>query len=72
MKPDLLYLEHILECIGRIEEYVADGRDLFFASTLVQDAMMRNLQALAESTKRISPGGQALASGIPWKQIAGF
>ena len=58
MKRDLLYVEHILECIRRIEEYLADGRDSFRSSTLIQDAVIRNLQLLAESAKRISPEGQ--------------
>jgi hypothetical protein len=28
MKSDLLYVEHILECIRRIEEYTGGQRDL--------------------------------------------
>lgn len=38
----------------------------------MQDAVIRNLQTLAESAKRISSDSQELASGIPWKQIVGF
>jgi uncharacterized protein with HEPN domain len=72
LKSDLLYLEHIPESIRRIEEYVSTGRDSFFTSTMAQDAVIRNLQTLAESTKRISRESQALGSGIPWKQLAGF
>lgn len=72
MTLDLLYLEHVLECIRRIDEYVAGGRDSFFQSTLVEDAVIRNLQTLAESAKRISSESQRLGAGIPWKQIVGF
>lgn len=72
MTSDLLYLEHILECVRRIDEYVAGGRDSFFRSTLVQDAVIRNLQTLAESSKRISSDSQRLASGVPWRQMVGF
>ena len=38
----------------------------------MQDAVIRNLQTLAESAKRISSESQQLASPIPWKQIVGF
>jgi uncharacterized protein with HEPN domain len=31
VKDDRLYLIHITECIGRIEEYTAEGKDAFFA-----------------------------------------
>lgn len=44
MKNDKLYLIHIYECIGRVESYVnPGGREAFMASTLVQDAVLRNL-----------------------------
>ncbi len=58
MKPsgeaDRVLLDHIRECIGRIEEYTGGERSIFFESHLVQDAVVRNLQALAESTQRLS------------------
>lgn len=38
------------ECITRIEPYTAEGREAFFADTRTQDAVVRNLQVLAEST----------------------
>ena len=37
MKDDRVYLQHILRCIARIEEYTAGGRESFFASHLIQD-----------------------------------
>ena len=45
MKDDRFYLIHISECIERIESYVV-GRDKrqFLDSTLLQDAIIRNLQ----------------------------
>ncbi len=53
MKDERVYLRHILRCIQRIEEYTLDGRDAFFAPALVQDAVIRNLQTLAESSRRV-------------------
>lgn len=72
MKDDLVYVEHILECIRRIERYTAAGKDTFFSNTLIQDAVIRNLQVLAESSKRVSLPRQKEFGEIPWRQIAGF
>jgi uncharacterized protein with HEPN domain len=77
MKSDLLYVEHILECIRRIEEYTggqrdSTARDAFRRSSLVQDAVIRNLQVLAESAGRISPEHQALEPEVPWQHVRGF
>lgn len=41
-------------------------------SQLVQDAVFRNLQTLAESTQRLSPELKAEYPEINWKAIAGF
>jgi len=73
MKDDRLYLIHIGECIERIESYVAGkGREEFLNSTLIQDAVVRNLQILAESTQRLSDAAKESESGIDWFKIAGF
>ena len=56
MKDDRLYLLHISESLERIEEYVAEGREAFFADRKTQDAVLRNLQTLAESSQRLSSG----------------
>ena len=72
MKNDRVYLEHILRCIARIEEYDVDGRAKFFASHLVQDGVMRNLQTLAESSRRLSEMVKASHPGVDWKGLAGF
>jgi len=54
MKDDTVYLRHIQECVRRIEENVASGREEFMASHTLQDAVLRNLQTMAESTQRLS------------------
>ena len=73
MKDDRLYLIHISECIERIEFYIG-GKDKqqFLDSTLIQDAVIRNLQILAESTQRLSDDAKESMSGIDWFKIAGF
>jgi uncharacterized protein with HEPN domain len=73
MKDDRLFLIHIRECIQRIESYVA-GKDKqqFLDTTLVQDAVLRNLQVLAESTQRLSDSAKESAVEVDWFKIAGF
>jgi uncharacterized protein with HEPN domain len=59
VKEDQLYLIHIRECIQRIENYIGEGgRDAFIASDIMQDAVIRNLQTMAESATRVSDGLQ--------------
>jgi uncharacterized protein with HEPN domain len=72
VKDDRVYLQHILRCISRIEQYTGGGRDTFFSSTLVQDAVIRNLQTLAESTQRLSEQKKALHPEVEWKALSGF
>jgi len=72
VKDDQLYLIHISECIARIESYTTGGKEAFFASTLIQDAVLRNLQTLAESTQRLSDNAKAKHPEVDWYKIAGF
>ncbi len=65
MKDDTVYLRHILECISRIERHVADGWEAFFASDLLQDATLRNLQTLCEATQRLSEVAKASSPRFP-------
>ncbi|MBM4302361.1 MAG: DUF86 domain-containing protein [Deltaproteobacteria bacterium] len=72
MKDDRLYLIHISECIGRIERFVFGGKESFMASDLIQGAVLRNLQVMAESTKRLSDSLKAKKPEGEWTGIAGF
>jgi uncharacterized protein with HEPN domain len=72
MKDDRVYLLHILECIRRIEEDTADGKATFLASHTQQDAVLRNLQTMAESTQRLSESIKTRYPQIEWNRIAAF
>lgn len=72
MKDDRLYLIHIHECIERIEQYTLGGKDAFFADTKTQDAVLRVLQTLAESTQRIADPLKARHPEVDWRSIAAF
>jgi len=72
VRDERLYLIHIRECIARIESYLPGSRDAFMASTMVQDAILRNLQTLAESTQRLSDALKGKHPEIDWRSISGF
>lgn len=72
MKDDRVYLLHILECIRRIEEDTAGGKDAFLSSHTLQDAVLRNLQTLAESTQRLSESLKTCQPRIEWRRIGAF
>ncbi len=72
MKRDLLYLDHTLGCIAQIRSFTAGGEAAFRESALIQAAVLRTLQTLAESLKRISPELRGLAPEIPWAEITGL
>ncbi len=72
MKDDRLYLIHIGECIERIARYTASGRAAFLSDTMVQDAVVRNLQVLAESTQRLSDAFRERRPEVDWRAIGAF
>ena len=72
MKDDMVYLEHIIDCINRIDDYAENDQFNFMNSTMVQDAVIRNLQILAESTQKISAPLKQQHPEINWRAISGF
>lgn len=76
MKPniaaDRVLLDHMLECVRRVREYTGMDRASFFGSPLIQDAVVRNLQTLAESSQRLSDATKNTEPDIAWRDIAGF
>jgi len=73
MKDDTLYLIHISESIDKIESYMT-GLDYasFVENVMVQDAVLRNLQVLAESSQRLSNDFKNQHPEIEWYKIAGL
>ena len=72
MKDDRLYLLHIAECISRVQSYTAGGKETFWTDIKTQDAVIRNLQTLAESTIRLSTAAKVKRPEVDWRSIAGF
>ena len=71
-EADRVLLDHIRECLQRIHEYTGTDRERFDASRLVQDAVIRNLQTLTESSQRLSIEIKATEQKIPWRELSGF
>jgi uncharacterized protein with HEPN domain len=73
MKDDLAFIEHILLCIDKIQEYTKNlsARD-FNNSELIQDAVIRNIEIIGEATKKISKDLKSQYQEIPWKEMSGM
>jgi uncharacterized protein with HEPN domain len=72
LNKDLLYLESIRDCLERIAEYTATGKQAFLDSRLIQDGVIRNLEVIGEATKNLSSELRESNPAIPWRQIAGM
>ena len=72
MSDDRLYLNDLLERIQRIESYTEEGREVFFQSMLIQDAVVRKFEVMGESVKQLSQELRQNYPEIPWRRIAGF
>ena len=72
MKDDRLYVDHILECIRDVVEFTREGKDVFFSDKKTQQAVIRTLQTLAESTQRLSDSLKLRHAEVNWIAIAGF
>ncbi len=60
------------DCLDRIAEYTQADRARFDVSRLVQDAVIRNRQTLAESSQRLSSKIKSTEPMGPWRELAGF
>ncbi len=60
MKDASVYLKHIQDAIARIESYTVQGRKAFFGNTMVQDAVIRNLEVIGEAPRRSHASEKAL------------
>lgn len=72
MKSDIVYLEHILDCVQAIEEFTTNGKDAFFASRMIRDAVVRNLEVIGEASKKVSETTRQAQKHVPWREMAGL
>jgi uncharacterized protein with HEPN domain len=60
------------ECLERVQTYTGGVRQTFEGSRLVQDAVIRNLQTLTESSQPLSEAIKATEPGVPWRELSGL
>ncbi len=72
-KDPQVFIDHILECIELVEEYLHGKTvDDFMASTQLQDAIIRRIEIIGEATKNLPQGFKGKHPDIPWKEMAGM
>jgi uncharacterized protein with HEPN domain len=73
IKSDLAYVDHILDCIRKINDFSKElSLKDFRKSELIQDAIIRNIEIIGEASKKISKDTKQTYYKIPWKEIAGM
>lgn len=72
MKSDFAYLRYILDTIERIETAVGVGKMAFLASAIHQDAVLRNLHTITETTQRLTPALKARYPEVEWAELSAF
>jgi uncharacterized protein with HEPN domain len=65
-------LRYIRESIARIAEYTKGGREAFDREPMVQDAVLRRLETLADAANKLSEELKARHPEIRWRAIYGF
>jgi len=69
---DLDLLSYIEESIALIEQYSQGGRQVFLREQIVQDAILRRLETLADAAHRLSEPLKQRHPLVPWRDIYGF
>jgi uncharacterized protein with HEPN domain len=72
MKDRRLYLIHVQDCIARIRDYTQGGKAEFMASGLVQDAVLRNLEIMGESVKKLPEEWKQSQPQVEWVKVGDF
>ncbi|MBN2119155.1 MAG: DUF86 domain-containing protein [Anaerolineales bacterium] len=72
-KDDTVYLQHVLDAILTIEEYLQDvNEENFKATRLLQDGTIRQIEIIGEAARHISKDIRKTYPEIPWQDIAGM
>ena len=68
-----IYLQDIVEAIKRIESYVQDTNRFQFETDQMRfDAVVRNLEVIGESVKRVPDSIRKNYPSVAWRKIAGL
>jgi uncharacterized protein with HEPN domain len=69
VKDAAVFLRHIQDAIARIEAYTAGGQGAFLSDSMVQDAVIRNLEVIGEAVKNLPSDLRQQHPKIPWRSI---
>ncbi len=60
-------LQYISDSIAKIEQYTQGGKEEFLRDSMVQDAVLRRLETLADAASKLSEPLKARHPDIPWR-----
>ena len=70
-RDDSVYLKHIRDAILKIGRYAKGVTPASFEKhTIIQDAVIRQIEIIGEATKRLSDQIRTKNPDIPWQDIA--
>jgi uncharacterized protein with HEPN domain len=69
-RDDLVFLGDVLDAINRIEEYTDRvGKESFLDNSMMQDAVMHQIEIIGEASNNISDEFQEEHPELPWMQM---
>ncbi len=72
-KNEKVYLEHIIESIDNVEDFIKNVSESdFLSSVLIQNGVVRCLEIIGEAVKNLPLGFREKHPDIEWKKIAGL
>lgn len=72
-KDDRVYLQHVVEAIGRIQDYLTEvSKEQFLQTSLLQDAVIRRLEIIGEASRNLSEEFRNRYPQVPWAHIVGL
>lgn len=70
-KEPLIFIEHILKSIEKIESFSKGvSKEKFFKNELIQSAIIRQIEIIGEAVKNLPKEFTIKYSFIPWGEIA--
>ena len=72
-RDESVYLQHLLDAIAKIEEYLSGvSSETFKERTQIQDAVIRQIEIFGEATKHLSDNLRNEYAHVLWQDIAGM